>query len=259
MSVDGKVALVTGAGQGMGEAISFRLSQDGFSVGVLDINAENVEKVADKINKKGGKAKAVVADISDRDAVFGAVRTIAEHFGRFDVIINNAGISPFVGVEDVTQENFEKLFSINLAGVIWGMQAAIEQFDKYGNGGKIISAASQAGVVGNSGLPLYSSSKFAVRGFTQSAAKELGDRNITVNAYGPGVVETPMFKNGMKELAEKTGESLENVKKKFTKDITIGKLSQPEDVAATVSFLAGPDSNHITGQTILVDGGMQFQ
>lgn len=255
---DGKVALVTGAGQGIGEAISLRLAQDGFSVGVLDINKEQAENVVNKIHEEDGKAKAVVADVSDRDAVFDAVRHIAEHFGRFDVIVNNAGISPFYNVEEITQENFDQMFSINVAGVIWGAQAAIEQFDKYGNGGKIISATSQAGVVGNPGTALYSGTKFAVRGFTQSAARDLGHRNITVNAYGPGVVQTPMFDSSMKQIAEKTGQSEESVKEGFTESIAIGKLSKPENIASTVSFLAGPDSDHITGQTILVDGGMQF-
>lgn len=259
MSINGKVALVTGAGQGMGEAISLRLSQDGFSVGVVDLNADSAEKVVSKIIEKGGKAKAVVADVSNRDDVFQAVRTVADHFGRFDVIINNAGIAPNPPLEEITQEDFEKVFSINVAGVIWGMQAAVEQFDKYGNGGKIVTAASQAAVVGNAGLPLYSSSKFAVRGFTQSAAQDLGRRNITVNAYGPGTVDTPMLQKNLTELAKETGESVESLKKPLAENIAIGKLSQPEDVAATVSFLAGPDSDHITGQTILVDGGMQFQ
>lgn len=202
-----KVALVTGAGQGIGAAIATRLANDGFAVAVADMNTETANKVAEKINSNGGRALPIV---------------------------------------------------VNVGGVLWGIQAATEAFKKLGHGGKIINATSQAGVVGNPNLALYSGTKFAVRGITQVAARDLADFGITVNAYAPGIVRTPMMMDIAHEVGQNAGKDDEWGMQQFAKDITLKRLSEPEDVAAAVSFLAGPDSNYVTGQTIIVDGGMQF-
>lgn len=255
---NGKVALVTGGGQGIGQAICERLHADGFRVAVADLNIETASKVAKQLGNKVGDAIAIQVNVADRDSVFAAVDQAVSELGGFDVIINNAGIAPTSPIEDITPESIEKLFSINFNGVVWGTQAATKAFRKLGHGGKIISAASQAGHVGNPGIALYSATKFAVRGFTQTAARDLAQYGITVNTYAPGIVKTPLMEDLAKKTAEAAGKPEAWGWEQFTKGITLDRISESADVAAVVSFLSGPDSNYITGQSILVDGGMVF-
>lgn len=253
-----KVALVTGAGQGIRAAIATRLTNDGFAVAVADMNTETANKVAEKINSNGGRALPIVVNVAERDNVFEAVRTTIQELGGLDVLVNNAGLGPTTPIDTITPEQFDKVYHVNVGGVLWGIQAATEAFKKLGHGGKIINATSQAGVVGNPNLALYSGTKFAVRGITQVAARDLADFGITVNAYAPGIVRTPMMMDIAHEVGQNAGKDDEWGMQQFAKDITLKRLSEPEDVAAAVSFLAGPDSNYVTGQTIIVDGGMQF-
>ncbi|MGY4789410.1 (S)-acetoin forming diacetyl reductase [Pediococcus pentosaceus] len=253
-----KVALVTGAGQGIGAAIATRLANDGFAVAMADMNTETANKVAEKINSNGGRALPIVVNVAERDNVFEAVRTTIQELGGLDVLVNNAGLGPTTPIDTITPEQFDKVYHVNVGGVLWGIQAATEAFKKLGHGGKIINATSQAGVVGNPNLALYSGTKFAVRGITQVAARDLADFGITVNAYAPGIVRTPIMMDIAHEVGQNAGKDDEWGMQQFAKDITLKRLSEPEDVAAAVSFLAGPDSNYVTGQTIIVDGGMQF-
>lgn len=252
---NGKVALVTGGAQGIGEAIARRLHADGFKVAIADLKLEAAGKLAKEL---GDGAIAVEVDVADRDSVFAAVDRAVDELGGFDVIVNNAGIAPMSPIEEITPESIDRLFGINFNGVVWGVQAATRAFRKLGHGGKIISAASQAGHIGNPGIGLYSATKFAVRGFTQTAARDLAQYGITVNTYAPGIVRTPL----MAELAQKTAKEAGKPEawgwEQYTRGITLGRVSEPEDVAAVVSFLSGPDSDYITGQSILVDGGMVF-
>ena len=233
-----KVAMVTGAAQGIGKAIALRLAQDGFAVGVADLKAAAAQQVADEINDRGQTAIAVEVDVANRDDVFKAVSQVSDQLGGFDVLVNNAGLGPTTPIETITPEQFDKVYHVN---------------------GKIINATSQAGVVGNPNLALYSGTKFAVRGITQVAARDLADKGITVNAYAPGIVKTPMMMDIAHQVGQNAGKDDEWGMQQFAKDITLKRLSEPEDVAAAVAFLAGPDSNYVTGQTIIVDGGMQFQ
>lgn len=253
-----KVALVTGSGQGIGKAIALRLAKDGFAVAVADYNSQTARQVADEIASAGGKAIAVTVDVSKRDQVIAAVEQARKELGGFDVIVNNAGIAPTTPIEEITAEMVDKVYDINLKGVIWGMQAAIQAFKAEGHGGKIINACSQAGHVGNPELAIYSSSKFAVRGLTQTAARDLAPLGITVNAYCPGIVKTPMWDEIDRQVSEAAGKPLGYGTTEFAKRITLGRLSEPEDVSACVSFLAGPDSDYMTGQSLLIDGGMVF-
>ena len=251
-----KVAIVTGAGQGIGFAIAKRLVQDGFKVGVLDYNAETAEKAVAELSAEN--AFAVVADVSKKEEVAAAFQKVVDHFGDLNVVVNHAGVAPTTPLDTITEEQFTHTFAINVGGVIWGAQAAQAQFKALGHGGKIINATSQAGVVGNPNLTVYGGTKFAVRGITQTLARDLADSGITVNAYAPGIVKTPMMFDIAHEVGKNAGKDDEWGMQTFAKDITLKRLSEPEDVAAAVSFLAGPDSNYITGQTIIVDGGMQF-
>lgn len=253
-----KVALVTGSGQGIGRAIALRLAKDGFAVAVADFNSQTAQQVADEIISAGGKALAVTVDVSKRDQVFAAVEQARQELGGFDVIVNNAGVAPTTPIEEITPETVDKVYDINVKGVIWGIQAAVKAFRAEGHGGKIINACSQAGHVGNPELAVYSSSKFAVRGLTQTAARDLAPAGITVNGYCPGIVKTPMWEEIDRQVSSAAGQPVGYGTAEFAKRITLGRLSEPEDVSACVSFLAGPDSNYMTGQSLLIDGGMVF-
>jgi meso-butanediol dehydrogenase/(S,S)-butanediol dehydrogenase/diacetyl reductase len=253
-----KVALVTGGGQGIGQAIAERLHADGFRVAIADLNVDAAEKIAAALGGKPGGAIALRVNVAARDSVFAAVDQAVAQLGGFDVIINNAGIAPTSPIEEITPESIEKLFSINFNGVVWGTQAATRAFKTLGHGGRIISAASQAGHVGNPGIALYSATKFAVRGFTQTAARDLAKYGITVNTYAPGIVRTPLMEDLAKKTADAAGKPEAWGWEQFTKGITLERVSEPSEVAGVVSFLAGPDAGYITGQSILVDGGMVF-
>lgn len=255
---NGKVAFITGAGQGIGEAISIRLATDGFAVACADLNLETAQSVANQINEKGGKAFAVKVNVADRNDVFHAVEAATKALGGLNVMVNNAGIAPITPIEQVTPEEYRRTYDINVGGVLWGIQAAVAAFRKLGHGGKIISASSQAGQVGNPNLSVYGGTKFAVRGITQTAAKELAPLGITVNAYCPGIVDTPMMRKVAQDLADSASESFEWGMQQFAQHITLKRLSNASEVAACVSFLAGPDSDYMTGQAIIIDGGMVF-
>ncbi|ORM51533.1 acetoin reductase [Pantoea conspicua] len=253
-----RVAFVTGAGQGIGEAIALRLARDGFAVAVADFNPETARQMAEKIIQSGGKAVALKVDVSQRDQVMHAVEEARQALGGFDVIVNNAGIAPSTPIAEITEAVVDKVYNVNVKGVIWGMQAAIKAFATEGHGGKIINACSQAGHVGNPELAIYSSSKFAVRGLTQTAARDLASAGITVNAFCPGIVRTPMWEEIDRQISEAAGKPAGYGTEEFAKRITLGRLSEPEDVAACVAYLAGPDSDYMTGQALLIDGGMVF-
>lgn len=253
-----KVAFITGAGQGIGEAIAIRLANDGFAVACADMNKATAQAVADKITAAGGTACMVEVNVADRDSVFAAVDSAVEQLGGLDVVINNAGVAPITPIEDITVDIYRRTFDINVGGVLWGIQAAVKAFKKLGHGGKIISACSQAGQVGNPELAIYCGTKFAVRGITQTAARDLAPLGITVNAYCPGIVNTPMMQKVAQDLADNAGESFEWGMEQFAKNITLKRVSEPSDVASCVAFLAGPDSNYMTGQAVIIDGGMVF-
>lgn len=257
-TVKGQVAFITGAGQGIGRSIAERLHADGFKVAIADFNDASAAEVAEALGGKDAGAIAVHVDVSDRDSVVAAIDETIAQFGDLHVVLNNAGIVQMTPIVDVTPEELNKIMAVNIGGVFWGIQAAARAFERLGHGGKILSATSQAGLLGNPGITPYSATKFAVRGLTQSAARELAVRGITVNAWAPGSVKTPMLDAVIRDEAAAAGESYEWAAQQRAQNITIGRLSEPEDVANAVSFLAGPDSDYITGQSLVVDGGMVF-
>ena len=254
-----KVAVVTGSGQGIGRAIALRLAKDGFNVALVDIKSDKITAVAKEITAIGRQATTITADISQRDEVYAAIDKAEKDLGGFDVMVNNAGIAQVNALADVTQEEVEKIFKINVQGALWGIQAAAKKFIARGQKGKIISASSIAGHEGYAMLGIYSATKFAVRALTQAAAKEYASKGITVNAYCPGVVGTDMWVEIDKRFSETTGAQLGETYKKFVGGIALGRAETPEDVANLVSFLSSPDSDYITGQAILTDGGMVYR
>lgn len=254
-----KVAVVTGSGQGIGRAIALRLAKDGFNVALVDVKLDKITAVAKEVAAIGRQATTITADVSQCDEVYAAIDKAEKDLGGFDVMVNNAGIAQVNALADVTQEEVEKIFKINVQGALWGIQAAAKKFIARGQKGKIISASSIAGHEGYAMLGIYSATKFAVRALTQAAAKEYASKGITVNAYCPGVVGTDMWVEIDKRFSETTGAQLGETYKKFVGGIALGRAETPEDVANLVSFLSSPDSDYITGQAILTDGGMVYR
>jgi len=250
-----RVAIVTGGGQGIGEGIVKQLVSDGLQVAVADLNKEHAEAVAAEV---GNGAKGYFVDVSKKQAMFDLVKNVVADMGHLDVMVNNAGIAKIDPVIETSEEDLDQILDVNIKGAFFGIQAAAEQFKAQGTGGKIISASSIAGHEGFEMLGAYSATKFAVRGLTQAAAKELAKDQITVNAYCPGIVLTPMWDEIDQRMAKiydvPEGETLQ----KNIDSIALGRGEQPADVANLVSFLADKKSDYITGQAIIVDGGINF-
>jgi len=254
-----KVAIVTGSGRGIGLAIAERLAQEDYYVAVADIDQDTAKHVSDNINAtKSGYAAYYVLDIASRTAVFELVEKVVAHFGRLDVFVNNAGIAFIDSIIDSDPTQVERLFDVNIKGTFWGIQAAATQFKKQGDGGRIINAASLAAVEGSALQGAYSASKFAIRGLGQSASKELAGDGITVNAYDPGIVLTPMRDYIDQKTASIKGITPELQRKNVVNEIALGRAAVPEDIADLVQFLVSPGAKYITGQSILIDGGMRF-
>ena len=252
-----KVANVTGSGGGLGKGIAYRLGKDGFNIVLNDINQELVDSTLKEFKKDGLNVIAVTGDVSKREDQFNLVEQAVEAFGQLDVFVNNAGIDVVTPFMDVDEGQLNKAFSINVNGTVFGTQAAAKQFIKQQSKGKVINACSIAGHESYEMLSTYSATKHAVRSFTQSAAKELAADNIRVNAYCPGVAGTAMWDRIDAEMVKyydhmQPGDAF----KEFTDGILLGRSQEPEDVANLVSFLASDQSDYITGQAIITDGGI---
>ncbi len=262
MKLKGKVAIVTGSGRGIGRGLAMRLAQDGAAVVVSDINFENAQKVAAEIEAMGGKSMAIQTDVTKTDQVNDLVdKTVAE-FGKLDIMVANAGIANIKMSIEMTAEEWNKIMEVNTTGVFLCDTAAAKQMIKQGHngtmgsGGKIINCASIAAHSGFAILAAYSASKFAVRGFTQALAKELGPHKINVNAYCPGIVGTDMWSLIDEKMGPYLGMGKGEVLKEYTKLITAGTVGVPEEVACFVSYLASSDADYMTGQSVMIDGGI---
>lgn len=257
MSITGKVALVTGGGRGIGKAIALRLARDGAHVAVNDIQPELAASVASEIQALGRESLALPADVSQRDQVFSMVQETVARLGRLDIMVANAGIAQVKTIRELTPEDLDKMFRVNVYGVVYCIQAAAEHMIKQ-KSGKIICAASIAGHKGFAYLGHYSASKFAVVGLTQAAAQELAQYGITVNAYCPGIVDTDMWELIDEQLGRYMNLPKGEAMKRYAQMITLGRVQTPEDVAGLVSYLASPDADYMTGQSINIDGGILF-
>ncbi|RAX40445.1 glucose 1-dehydrogenase [Rhizobium tropici] len=256
-AVAGKVVIVTGSARGIGAGIASDLADKGAHVVIADLNAEAAQRTASKISSQGGSAIAVGVDVSSRKDVRTLIETTVSHFGRLDVMFNNAGISQTCPFLEVTDEDFDRIMAINGRGVLIGTQEAAKQMIAQGGGGKIINTAS---IAGKQGYPLfahYCASKFAVVAITQAAARALAEHKITVNCFGPGVVKTELWEQLDREFIEHgLTEKPEQALNEFSQSILLGRVSLPKDITGVTTFLASDASDYVTGQTVMVDGGM---
>ncbi len=245
--LNGKNAIVTGAGGGLGTAISKRLVDAGCSVGVFDLNAEAAEKTVASL---GGKAAAFAVDISDFEAVKTAVSAFEEKFGPTDILVNNAGWDKVGNFLDTDKVLWEKIVAINLWGPLHVTHAVAGGMAERGHG-KIITVASDAARVGSTGEGVYSACKGGMVAFSKTLARELARKNINVNVVCPGPSDTPILNDfiGAGEMGQKIYEGLKRA-------IPFKRLGQPEDFGGIVAFLASEESDYITGQVISVSGGL---
>jgi meso-butanediol dehydrogenase/(S,S)-butanediol dehydrogenase/diacetyl reductase len=253
----GKVAIVTGGAQGIGEEIASRLVADGAKVAIADLNGEKAKSVAERLNRDGKNAIGVAVDVAERAQVQAAVQQTVKAFGRLDIFFNNAGFNKPVPFMDVDENNFNSIIRVNTWGVMVCTQEAARQMMAQGEGGKIINTASIAGRQGYAEFAPYCASKASVISLTQAAAREFAKHKITVNAFAPGVVVTPLWDGLEQDMIDKgvikqKGEFIES----FSSSILLGFPSRPSDIVGIAAFLASPDSNYITGQVIMADGGM---
>lgn len=257
--LNSKVALITGAAQGIGRGIALRLAQEGVHIALIDREQQKLDAVQQEVEAFGVQATTFIADIADRDQVYAAIEHTESVLHGFDIMVNNAGIAQVQALADVMPDEFQKIMDINVGGVLWGIQAAASKFKQRQQSGKIINACSIAGHEGFALLGVYSATKFAVRALTQAAAKEYASAGITVNSYCPGVVGTDMWVEIDKRFAQITGTPVGETYQKYVQGIALGRAETPDDVAALVAFLASEDSGYITGQSILTDGGMVYR
>jgi meso-butanediol dehydrogenase/(S,S)-butanediol dehydrogenase/diacetyl reductase len=254
-----RFALVTGAARGIGRAIAARLVADGLGVSVADLPASQ-DQVGVVVADLGGRevALGLAVNVTDAESVAAAVAAHVNHFGSLDVMVANAGIAVTTPLVEITAEQWQLTMDVNVKGVFHCYQSAARQMITQGRGGRLIGAASVAAHRGGKWQAAYSASKFAVRGMSQSLAQELAPHQITVNVYSPGVVHTPMWEGIDAEMSRRRGTELGSEMAGMVAGIPLGRLETPDDVAGVVSFLASPDAAYITGQSIVVEGGMWF-
>ena len=242
--ITNQIAVVTGAGRGIGRAIALKFAQEGADVVVVSRTQENSEKVATEIRTFGRQAWAHAVDVSDAVAVNAAAEKILAEAGKVDILVNNAGVTRDGLLMRMSDADWDTVLNTNLKGAFLVTKAFSRAMIK-ARSGKIINISSVIGLIGNAGQCNYAASKAGLIGFTQSCAKELAGRGITVNAIAPGFIETDM-----------TAELKEEMKAALLKQIPLGCLGQSEDIAGAALYLASPAARYVTGQVLTVDGGM---
>ena len=245
-------SIVTGGGSGIGRAIVLRLVQESIDVAVADLNTDAADAVVRQAQGASGRAITVEVDVSRPEQIYAMVDRVVQELGKLDIMLANAGVNRGMRVQDVTEQKWQWILDTNAKGVYFCDQAAATQMIKQGYGGKILNAASTAGKQGSPFESVYCASKFAVVGITQSLAKELAPYKITVNAYCPGIVDTPLWASLDQDMAGIPGAKRMDEKVSTT---PLGRVQYAEDVANLVAFLVSPDSDFITGQSIIQDGG----
>lgn len=257
MSLNDQVALVTGAGSGMGRAIAIQYAQNGAMVACADINGETAQATSAAIEEAGGRSLALQRNVGDLTEIDLMVKETVDTFGRLDIMVNNAGVTRYLFVMDITEADWDRIHTVNAKGVFFCMQRAAQEMIKQGDGGRIINIASIAGK-GYSGTSnaSYAASKGAVIAMTYIAAQQLGPYNINVNAICPGSTRTALSENNTAGRAAALGITEEELEQRRTAQIPIGRRNEPKDIAAMATFLASPGARNVTAQTFNVDGGL---
>lgn len=262
-TMTGRSTIVTGAARGIGRAIGEALLDEGGDVCFADLDGDGAAEVAaaneQRAAEQGARVLAATVDVTDRAEVQAMIAAAVETFGRLDVMFNNAGVNKPMNFLDVTEENWDFIMRINGLGVLIGMQEAAKQMIAQGTGGKIINTASIAGRSGYDNVAPYCASKFAVVSLTQSGARDLAAHDITVTGFAPGVVDTEMWEAVDQDLleigaSERPGQAMEE----FAAGILRGRVARPVDITGTTTFLASPASDYMTGQIVMIDGGMEL-
>ncbi|MBW3099018.1 SDR family NAD(P)-dependent oxidoreductase [Pseudohoeflea coraliihabitans] len=259
--VSGRSCIVTGAARGIGRAIGEALLDEGADVCFADIDGAGVAEVARanemRARQGGGRVTHAAVDVTDRSQVCAMISHAVDQFGKIDVKFNNAGVNKPMNFLDVTDDNWNFIMGVNGLGCMIGMQEAARQMIAQGTGGKIINTASIASRQGFDNVAPYCASKWAVVALTQSGARDLAKHNITVTGFAPGVVATEMWEQVDQDLldigaADRPGQAMEE----FAAGILKGRVAKPGDITGTTTFLASPDSDYMTGQIVMIDGGM---
>ena len=258
--LSGKTCMVTGAARGIGASIGDALLREGGNVVYADLDDQITTiagKAEDRARVQAGRAVGVKLDVTDRKQVRAGIERAVSEFGALHVMFNNAGINKPMNFLDVTEDNWNLIMKVNGLGVLIGMQEAAKQMISQGTGGKIINTASIAGRQGYDNIAPYCASKFSVISLTQSGARALARHNITVNGFSPGVVATPLWEQLDKDLmaigaSERPGQAMSE----FSAGILRGRAATPDDITGTTTFLASSDSDYMTGQIMMIDGGM---
>ena len=242
--LDGKLAIVTGAARGIGQAIALKLASEGADIALCDVEKEWLAETASQVAAKGRRVECYAVDVVNAAAVQTAVDQIAEKFGKIDILINNAGITRDTLLVRMSEEDWDKVLQVNLKGAFLFTKAVARPMMKQ-RAGAIVNVASIIGLIGNAGQCNYAASKAGLIALTKSVAKELGARNVRANAVAPGFIKTKM-----------TEKLPEEVQKKMLEAIPLGRFGLPEDVANVVLFLASDSASYVTGQVLTVCGGM---
>jgi 3-oxoacyl-[acyl-carrier protein] reductase len=246
MLLENRVTLVTGATRGIGEAIAISAAENGSNVALWGRNEDLLQKTKQRINELGKKAEAYRVDVTQQNEVDEALKSVLKDFSRLDFLVNNAGITKDNLLLTMKPEEWDQVLQTNLYGVFYCTKAVLRTMMKQ-RYGKIVNISSIAGITGNPGQTNYSASKAGMIGFTKSLAKEMGKRNICVNAVAPGMIETEMTHNLPEEL-----------KKQYLESIPLGRFGKVNEVASLVIFLLSSASDYITGQVLAIDGGLQM-
>lgn len=259
--VTGRACIVTGAARGIGRAIGEALLDEGAAVCFADIDGDGAARVAEanraRLNGAGGRVTHAAVDVTDRAQVRAMIGHAVDSFGRLDVMFNNAGVNKPMNFMDVTESNWNFIMGVNGLGCLIGMQEAARRMIAQGGGGKIVNTASIAARQGFDNVAPYCASKWAVISLTQSGARDLAKHDITVTGFAPGVVATEMWEEVDRDLmeigaADRPGQAMEE----FSAGILKGRVARPEDVTGTTTFLASRASDYMTGQIVMIDGGM---